>query len=82
MNIGLQQQQVQVQVSLGVREKIIDLAMQEKKYGARPLKRLIAEFIEDELSLKLLSGKNKTGSTVRFILDKKGQIVNKILATV
>lgn len=41
----------------------------------------MAEYIEDELSLHLLSGKTGSGLKVRFSLDKHGRIVSKDFAT-
>ncbi|KAA3663004.1 MAG: ATP-dependent Clp protease ATP-binding subunit, partial [Calditrichaeota bacterium] len=81
MNAGLKEQKIQVEISTGVREKIVELALREKKYGARAVKRLLAEYVEDHLSLHLLSASSNKFMRVRFILDKKGEIVSKLPAT-
>jgi len=46
-----------------------------EKMGARPIKRLIQKFIENDLSKMLLSNKLPQGSVVKFSLCK-GKIIN------
>ena len=41
------------------------------QYGARPLKRAIQNYIEDEIAEEVLSGNIKAGSTISFKLDKE-----------
>ena len=43
-------------------------------YGARPLRRVIQDKLEDRLSEGLLGGWIKSGDTVRVELDSEGQI--------
>ncbi|MCQ2433533.1 MAG: ATP-dependent Clp protease ATP-binding subunit, partial [Clostridia bacterium] len=49
-------------------------------YGARPLRRVIAEQIEGPLSDALLSGKIKNGDTVRMALLKNKPVLKKCAA--
>lgn len=41
------------------------------QFGARPLKRAIQNYIEDEIAEEILSGKIKEGSNISFEVDKK-----------
>lgn len=41
------------------------------QYGARPLKRAIQNYIEDEIAEEVLSGKIKEGDTIKFKVDKE-----------
>ncbi|MDX9970475.1 MAG: AAA family ATPase [Candidatus Gracilibacteria bacterium] len=47
-------------------------------YGARPLKRLIQDEIENPLALDILDGKIKEGDTVKIDIQKNGTIAIKI----
>ncbi|MBP9732998.1 MAG: ATP-dependent chaperone ClpB [Candidatus Omnitrophica bacterium] len=47
-------------------------------YGARPLRRLIQQEIQDRLALEILKGTLKTGQTAIIDVDKKGEWVLKI----
>lgn len=49
----------------------------DKNYGARPIKRAIQEYIEDELANQILEGKIKSGDTVsiRTIKDKLSFVI-------
>ncbi|KAA3613687.1 MAG: ATP-dependent Clp protease ATP-binding subunit [Calditrichaeota bacterium] len=78
LNRELEQKKLSVKISAGVKNKLVGIAQQEKKYGARPLRRLIAEFIEDDLSMHLLSNKFRAGSKISFVLGKNGDIVSRI----
>ncbi len=78
LNREMPQKNLSVELSRGVQKKLIGYALQEKQYGARPLKRLLAEYIEDELSLHLLSDNFTDGKVVRFFIGQHGEIANKI----
>ena len=43
----------------------------DPKYGARPLRRMIQTKIEDQLAEEILSGRVKSGDTVRVAIKKK-----------
>ena len=46
-------------------------------YGARPLKRTIQKLIQDPLSVEILSGNFKEGSTIEVKLGKNGELTFK-----
>lgn len=46
------------------------------QFGARPLKRAIQNYIEDEIAEAVLSGSIKEGSTIKFEVDKKKDKLN------
>ena len=51
----------------------------DKEYGARPLKRAIQKYLEDELAEEILSSKLTVGDTVKVDFDeKKSKIVMKV----
>ena len=52
-------------------ERIAEKGFSEK-YGARPLRRMIQDRIEDELASKILRGEIREGDTVRITADKDG----------
>jgi ATP-dependent Clp protease ATP-binding subunit ClpC len=45
----------------------------DEKYGARPLRRAIQQYVEDELADEILKGNLKNGTKVKVALDKKNQ---------
>ena len=49
------------------------------QYGARPLKRAIQRYMEDELADIILAGEMETGSTILMELDKENQKVKAIV---
>jgi len=57
-------------------------------YGGRPLKRVVQKYIQDPLSLELLSGNIKGGDTVKIFMSdeasaaKKAKVINKIKCAV
>jgi ATP-dependent Clp protease ATP-binding subunit ClpC len=51
----------------------------DKEYGARPLKRAIQKYLEDELAEEILSSKLTVGDTVKIDFDeKKSKIIMKV----
>ena len=46
----------------------------DAEFGARPLKRVIQQKVENPLSDRLLSGEFQHGDTVRIILNTEGEI--------
>ncbi|MDO8519591.1 MAG: ATP-dependent chaperone ClpB [Deltaproteobacteria bacterium] len=64
-------------LNLDIDEKTADyLALTgfDPLYGARPLKRTIQKLIQDPLSIEILSGRFKEGSTISAHMNKKGEI--------
>lgn len=47
-------------------KKLVAKKGNDKKYGARPIKRAVQTMIEDPLAMEILSGKVKEGDTVRI----------------
>ena len=48
----------------------------DKKFGARPLRRAVQQYIEDEMAEKLLSGEIKKGSTVSITVENDAVVFN------
>ena len=63
----LRAQQMQLEVTPAAKEHIIKLGY-DVAYGARPLRRVIQNMIEDVLAEHLLLGKYEPGSTI--VVDK------------
>lgn len=68
----LDKQQITLKVSEKAKEHLAKQGY-DPDFGARPLKRLIQEEIENPLALKIIEGKLESGSTVKVDL-KKGQL--------
>ena len=66
----LLERSITLSVPKAVKEFLVDKGFDEK-YGARPLRRSIQQYLEDPLSEELLSGAIKDGSTIKIKLDKK-----------
>ena len=49
-----------------------------EKYGARPIRRMIQERIEDPLAEEILAGRVKKGSLVRIRCGKDGNVIFKV----
>ncbi len=69
----LSEQSITLEVSDAVKGMIAE-AGYDSEYGARPLRRVIQDKIEDRLSEELLSQRIKQGDTVRVELDDDGGI--------
>lgn len=64
-------------ITINVSEEVKDFLIKEgydEKYGARPLRRTIQKYIEDEISECYLRGKFKEGSHINIVL-KEGKVV-------
>lgn len=66
----LEEKNITLITSKAVKEFLVDKGFDEK-YGARPLKRSIQQFLEDPLSEEILLGTIKEGSTIKMKVDKK-----------
>ena len=62
-----------LQVTDACREWIVDNGF-DPKFGARPLRRLIQDKLEDQLSEDLLRGEFKPGDVVEVDIDKDGVV--------
>ena len=69
----LQDRKITLHLTEGVKEFLADVGF-DPVYGARPLKRAIQHYIEDELALKILSGDVADGTDVRVDV-KNGKVV-------
>ena len=68
------------ELSIEVTDEVKDYLAKDgynEAYGARPLRRLIQKKIEDELAELFLLRKIGEGSSVKAIIDDKGEIVIK-----
>jgi ATP-dependent Clp protease ATP-binding subunit ClpA len=72
VRLQLAEQEIQLELTDEVRDVIAEAGF-DPDYGARPLRRVIQDKIEDRLSEGLLSGEFKPGDTVRIVLgpDKR-----------
>ena len=53
----------------------------DKQYGARPLKRAIQKYLEDELAEEIMKSKVQTGDVIKVDLNKdKTKLVLKTLS--
>ncbi len=69
----LTEQNIHLVVNQDVKEQIAE-AGYDSEYGARPLRRVIQDKLEDRLSEGLLSGQFKPGDTVEVVLDAQKRI--------
>jgi ATP-dependent Clp protease ATP-binding subunit ClpC len=69
----LTDQNITVEVARRARDFLIEQGYDEK-YGARPLRRTLQKLVEDPLSVDILKGKFKPGSTIVVDL-KEGKII-------
>jgi ATP-dependent Clp protease ATP-binding subunit ClpC len=69
----LAEQEIKLEVSDEVRNVIAEAGF-DSEYGARPLRRVIQDKVEDRLSEGLLSGEFKSGDTVRVVLGPNNRL--------
>lgn len=70
----LAEQHIQIQVTDPLRDHLIELGYQPA-YGARSLRRVITQVIEDVLAEAILSGQLQSGDTVALDLNETGTVV-------
>ncbi len=73
----LADQKVRLEVSQEVKEMIAE-AGYNSEYGARPLRRVIQDKLEDRLSEGLLAGEFKAGDTVEVVLGEQRRLELKV----
>ncbi|HEX9118886.1 MAG TPA: ATP-dependent Clp protease ATP-binding subunit [Anaerolineae bacterium] len=73
VRLQLTEQSVKLEVTPEVKEFIARTGY-DPDYGARPLRRVIQDKLEDRLSEGLLAGEYKTGDTVKVILGENQEI--------
>ena len=59
-----------IELSQEVKDFLVEKGY-DVQFGARPLKRAIQNYIEDEIAEQVLSAKIKEGNTIRFSVDKE-----------
>lgn len=69
----IKDQQLSIEAEPAVLEKLVELGY-DPGLGARPLKRVIARFIQDPLAEALLGGRYSAGQTIRIGLDASGEL--------
>jgi ATP-dependent Clp protease ATP-binding subunit ClpC len=67
----LDEQQVTITVTDGAKDKLAEEGF-DKAFGARPLRRVITQRIEDQLSEELLRGRFARGDSVEIDVDPEG----------
>jgi ATP-dependent Clp protease ATP-binding subunit ClpC len=60
---------IQIRLTLKAKRWLIDKTCADRKYGARPLKRALQRYVEDELSESLIQGKLEKGSVVEVCCE-------------
>jgi ATP-dependent Clp protease ATP-binding subunit ClpC len=66
----LAEKNIKLSVPKNVKEFLVEKGFDDK-YGARPLRRMIQQYLEDPLSEEILLGNAKDGSTIKAKMDKK-----------
>lgn len=69
----LLEQGIKLEVSDRVKDRLVEVGYHPEQ-GARPLRRAITRLLEDSLAEGILSGRVKSGESVRVDLDEHGQI--------
>lgn len=64
----LKKQKVEIEIDENVKKYLLEVGF-DRVYGARPLTRTINELIVDELSLKLIEGKIKSGEKIKVVIE-------------
>ena len=70
LNAVIEKRKLSVKLSDEARQWLIEKTVADRTYGARPLKRAIQKFIEDELSEALIQGDIAEGSDIEIGLDE------------
>jgi ATP-dependent Clp protease ATP-binding subunit ClpC len=68
----LKEQNLELDITQGAKELLVDKGF-DPDFGARPLRRVIQNTIEDELAERLLAGKLKAGGLVK--VDRDGETI-------
>jgi ATP-dependent Clp protease ATP-binding subunit ClpC len=69
LNHVIEGKHLTVRLSVEARKWLIDKTLQERSYGARPLKRALQKYVEDELSEALIQGEIVEGSEVEVVAE-------------
>ncbi|MGQ0540508.1 MAG: ATP-dependent Clp protease ATP-binding subunit [Blastocatellia bacterium] len=69
LNVMLTNRSLSIRVSKEARKWLIDKTLAERGYGARPLKRALQKYVEDELSEALIQGEIVEDTDIEIILS-------------
>ena len=69
LNSVIEGRKLSVRLSSEARAWLIEKTLADRSYGARPLKRAIQKFIEDELSEALIQGDIVEGSDIEVTVE-------------
>ncbi len=70
LNLRLKDRKIEVVLDESARDLIAEMGF-DPVFGARPLKRVIQQQIENSLSMEILRGNVKNGSSIYFTADRK-----------
>lgn len=74
MNRSLAEQNIRVRWSDRARGHLVQLALRERQYGARPLQRLLDELVGDRLAEAILKDAIRPGDVVSVRVDRSGNV--------
>ncbi len=72
LNEMLEKRAMQVRLTAEAKMWLIEKTCADRSYGARPLKRALQKYVEDQLSEALIQGELVDGSFVEIFCDEKG----------
>ncbi|MCT4604531.1 MAG: ATP-dependent Clp protease ATP-binding subunit [Marinisporobacter sp.] len=75
------EKEIKINVSDEVKDFILEKGY-DKKYGARPLRRTIQKYIEDEIAEKYLLGEIKENSNVQIELEDEKIVINSTMKNI
>jgi ATP-dependent Clp protease ATP-binding subunit ClpC len=67
LNLVVEKRGLKIRLSDNARKWLMDKTFQDRNYGARPLKRALQKYVEDELSEALIQGDIVEGSEIEII---------------
>lgn len=74
LKTGLSQQQITMEITQSAKELIVDKGYQ-RKFGARPMRRVIMKEIEDVIAERIINGSLKKGQTVEIGAEGRAFLV-------
>ena len=74
LKTGLSQQQITMKITQSAKELIVDKGYQ-RKFGARPMRRVIMKEIEDVIAERIINGSLKKGQTVEIGAEGRAFLV-------
>jgi ATP-dependent Clp protease ATP-binding subunit ClpC len=67
---------LQVELDPSLIDYLSDVGYDEA-YGARPIRRAVTKYVEDEIAARMLSGEVKSGDHIRLLANEHGVIIAK-----